>query len=103
MGSDNMNPLFRHNDQKIGILQTTVNDFGPLGPTFRGRDRVSTQLMLPHKLYVILLRNSLLSWTLNNNRLRNYVDRDHYREYVDDLRRWLNDSDRRGVMRWMKS
>lgn len=100
--SDRMSPLFRNNDQKIGILQTTINHFGPLGPTFRGRDRVSTQVMLPHKLYVILLRNSLLSWTLNNNRLHHHVDREHYKEYVSDLRRWLNDSDKRGVMRWMK-
>jgi hypothetical protein len=99
--SDRMSPLFRHNDQRVGILQTTMNDFGPLG-NFRGRDRVSTQVMLPHKLYVILLRNSLLSWTLNNNRLHNYIDRDDYREYVSDLRRWLNGSDKRGVMQWMK-
>jgi len=100
--SDRMSPLFRNNDQKIGILQTTINHFGPLGPSFRGRDRVSTQVMLPHKLYVILLRNSLLSWTLNNNRLHHHVDREHYKEYVSDLHRWLNDSDKRGVMRWMK-
>ena len=99
--SDRMNPLFRHNDQKIGILHLSINDFGPLGQ-FRGRDRVVTQTMLPHKLYVILLRNSLLSWTLNNNRLHHYIDRDHYREYVKDLRCWLNDCDKRGVMSWMK-
>ena len=44
----------------------------------------------------------LLSWTLNNNRLHNYIDRDSYREYVTDLCRWLNGSDKRGVMQWMK-
>ena len=99
--SDRLSPLFRHNNQRVGILQTTMNDFGPLG-NFRGRDRVSTQVMLPHKLYVILLRNMLLSWTLNNNRLHNNIDRDNYREYVTDLRRWLNGSDKRGVMQWMK-
>ncbi|OEU10719.1 hypothetical protein FRACYDRAFT_246470 [Fragilariopsis cylindrus CCMP1102] len=102
--SDRMSPLFRHNNQRVGVLQTTLNDFGPLG-NFRGRDRVSTQVMLPHKLYVILLRNMLLSWKLNNNRLHNYIDRDNGttgREHVTDLRRWLNGSDRRGVMQWMK-
>jgi hypothetical protein len=102
--SDRLSPLFRHNNQRVGVLQTTMNDFGPLG-NFRGRDRVSTQVMLPHKLYVILLRNMLLSWKLNNNRLQDYIDRDSGttgREYVTDLRRWLNGSDKHGVMQWMK-
>jgi hypothetical protein len=97
--SERMNQLFRHNNQRIGILETTLNHFGPLGP-FRGRDRVSTEVMLPHKLYVSVLRNSLLSWTLNNRRLQTYMGLN--REYVTDLRRWLGDSDNRGVMRWMK-
>jgi len=97
--SERMNQLFRHNNQRIGILETTINDFGPLGQ-FRGRDRVSTEVMLPHKLYVTLLRNSLLSWTLNNRRLQSYMGLN--REYITDLRRWLSDADNRGVMRWMK-
>ena len=97
--SERMNQLFRHNNQRIGILETTLNDFGPLG-NFRGRDRVTTEVMLPHKLYVSVLRNSLLSWTLNNRRLQTYMGLN--REYITDLRRWLGDIDNRGVMRWMK-
>lgn len=97
--SERMNQLFRHNNQRIGILETTLNHFGPLGP-FRGRDLVSTEVMLPHKLYVSVLRNSLLAWTLNNRRLQNLMGLN--REYITDLRRWLGDSDNRGVMRWMK-
>ena len=98
--SEHMNQLFRDNNQRIAALETTLNHFGPLGPAFRGRDRVSTEVMLPHKLYVSVLRNSLLSWTLNNKRLQSYMGMN--REYVNDLRRWLSDSDNRGVMRWMK-
>jgi len=98
--SEKMNQLFRHNNQRIGVLETTLNHFGPLGPSFRGRDRVTTQVMLPHKLYVSLLRNSLLSWTLNNRRLQTYMGLN--REYITDLRLWLGDSDNRGVMHWMK-
>jgi hypothetical protein len=97
--SERMNQLFRHNNQRIGILETTLNHFGPLGQ-FRGRDRVTTEVMLPHKLYVSVLRNSLLSWTLNNRRLQTLLGLN--REYITDLRRWLGDSDNRGVMRWMK-
>ena len=38
----------------FGVHRTTYNHFGPLGPTFRGRDRIQSTLMRPGTLISLL-------------------------------------------------
>ena len=76
------------NDQiyPIGNLETTLHDFGPLGP-FRGRDRVTVETMSPSIIY-----ESFFTC------LQNCCER----TYTSKLTNWLDGSDSHGMIRWMR-
>ena len=78
----------------VGLLQTTLNHFGPLGPTFRGRDSVTTQTMSPYTLIGLLMDNSRLLLTdpyfgLNENGGRAMMGR--FLSDDDALLKWVTD------------
>jgi len=99
--ADRMMGLFATGNRKrFGVLETTLNHFGPLGPAFRGRDRITTNAMMPHKLYVTLLRNHWMSWSFNHQRMQLFMGAQT--KHVVDAGNWVGDVDAWGVVRWMK-
>lgn len=86
----------------VGWHKTTLNQFGPLGPAFRGRDSVTTQIMTPFSLTGLLKSNSQLLLTDPYFGLDTDIDRNVWgaanggRYLADDdaLMKWATDLQR---------
>jgi len=92
---DRMRGLFSSgNHHRAGVLETTLNHFGPLG-RFRGRDRVATHCIYPTNLYLTMVRNQWFSRS-------RYMEEVQVQDQIDHARSWLSDSDSQKVVQWMK-
>ena len=96
---DYINQIFGSNMRdpvNVGMHQTTMNHFGPLGPAFRGRDNVTTQTMSPYTLIGLLANHSRLLlmdpyFGLNSNQRSG--------DNVSRFGRFLSDND--ALLKWL--
>ena len=83
----------------VGMHQTTLNHFGPLGPAFRGRDNVTTQTMSPFTLIGLLTNHCRLLLTdpyfgLRNNEqaVQSESKMGRFLSNNDALMKWVTDT-----------